>query len=81
MRSSSSWKYLNKVFIYNPKSGFTHIEGPSLKIKRSGHACGLMSNGQQSKIVVAGGYDGGSDIFSSVEIFDPAVNNWITGKK
>merc|ERR1712062_198902 len=53
----------------------THIEGPAFKNKRSSHACAVMSNGQQSKIVVAGGFGG----LSSVEIFDPTVNNWIPG--
>merc|ERR1712062_948699 len=67
---------LNKVYIYNPMDGFTHIEGPALINKRNYHACSVMSNGQQSKIVVAGGASGG---LSSVEIFDPTVNNWILG--
>ena len=58
---------------------FTHIEGPPLITKRGHHACGLMSNGQQSKIVAAGGYNGNG--LSSVEIFDPTVNNWIPGKE
>ena len=67
---------LNKVLIFNPMDGFSHIEGPSLITKRSGHACALMSNGQQKQIVVAGG---GS--LSSVEIFDPTVNKWVQGKR
>ena len=66
-------------YIYNPMDGFTYIEGPALKNKRSIHACSVMSNGQQSKIVVAGGYSDGE--LSSVEIFDPTVNNWIPGKE
>ena len=70
---------LNKVYIYNPMDGFTRIEGPALKNKRRLHACAVMSNGQQSKIVVAGGYSDGG--LSSVEIFDPTVNNWIPGKE
>ena len=70
---------LNTVYIYNPMDGFTHIEGPPLKNKRYDHACAVMSYGQQSKIVVAGGYSGGG--LSSVEIFDPTVNNWIPGKE
>ena len=70
---------LNTVYIYNPMDGFTHIEGPPLKNKRYDHACAVMSNGQQSKIVVAGGYSGGG--LSSVEIFRPRVNNWIQGKE
>ena len=69
----------NKVFIFNPMNGFAHIEGPSLKIKRRNPACGIMSNGLQSKIVVAGGYNG--YFLNSVEIFDPTINNWIPGKK
>jgi len=69
---------LNKVLIFNPMNDFTHIEGPPLISKRGGHACGLMSNGQQSKIVVAGG-NNGNDALSSVEIFDPTANNWIPG--
>ena len=60
---------------------FTHIEGPHLITKRKRHACGLMSNGQQSKIVVAGGSQGYPNYLSSVEIFDPTVNNWIPGKE
>ena len=71
--------YLNKVLIFNPMTNFTHIEGPPLITKRSSHACSLMSNGQQSKIVVAGGWNFG--YLSSVEIFDPTVNNWISGKE
>ena len=58
---------------------FTHIEGPPLITKRGCHACGLMSNGQQSKIVVAGGDN--ENYLSSVEIFDPTVNNWSPGKE
>ena len=74
----SSW--LNKVLIYNPKNGFTHIEGPSLITNRRQHACALMSNGQQSKIVVAGGRNGTTDYLSSVEIFDTSTNKWMAGK-
>ena len=70
---------LNKVLIFNPMNDFTHIEGPPLITKRSVHACSLMSKGQQSKIVVAGGANGNG--LSSVEIFDPTVNNWIPGKE
>ena len=67
---------LDKVLIYNITNGFSHIEGPSLITKRRFHSCSLMSNGQQSKIVVAGG-----ELLSSVEIFDPTANNWIPGKE
>ena len=82
--SQSCW---NKVFIFNPLNGFTHIEGPSLKIGRRSHSCGLMSNAaQHKKIVVAGGfgYSNPHDYtpkLSSVEIFYPYVNkDWVTGK-
>merc|ERR1719510_1171156 len=56
---------------------FTHIDGPPLITKRRSHACGLMTNGQQSKIVVAGGWNRRG--LSSVEIFDPTTNKWIPG--
>merc|ERR1712150_364760 len=46
--------------------------------KRQSHSCALMSNGQQSKIVVAGGFNGNGRL-SSVEIFDPTTNKWISG--
>ena len=72
---------LNKVYIYNPMDGFNHIEGPALNNKREDHACAVMSNGQQSNIVVAGGYRNGNGVLSSVEILDPTVNNWIPGKE
>ena len=80
---------LNDVYILNPMDDSTHIEVPGLKIKRGFHACGLMSNRQQSKIVVAGGKslekgekreEGGDSLFS-VEIFDFSVNNWFPGKE
>ena len=71
---------LNKVLIFNPMNGFSYTEGPSLKTKRRDHACGVMYKGQQSLIVVAGGQNGNGYI-SSVEIFDPILNNWISGKK
>ena len=80
----SQLRYLNvtnKVLIFNPMNGFTHFEGPSLITKRSSHSCGLMSNGQQSKIVVAGGIsEHGRGALSSVEIYDSTTNNWISGK-
>ena len=74
--------YWNKVFIFNPLNGFTHIEGPSLKTGRRSHSCGLMSHaGQRKKIVVAGGFGEHKPQLSSVEIFDPYVNDWVTGKR
>ena len=74
---------LNKVLIFNPMNNFTHIEGPPMITERDSHACGIMSNGQQSKIVVIGGsgQQPGQEALSSVEIFDPTVNNWIPGKE
>ena len=63
--------------------GFTHIEGPTLKNKRAMHACGLMSNGNKSIIVAAGGSQElgprGLEL-STVEFFDPDDCNWIPGK-
>ena len=79
--SESGW---SKVFIFNPLNGFTHVEGPSLKIGRCSHSCGLMSNGPDKKIVVAGGFaydDQITDKLSDVEIFDPYIKDWITGNK
>ena len=76
----SSISVLNKVLIFNPMNGFTHIEGSSLITKRARHHCGLMTNGQQTKIVVAGGR-GENGYLSSVEIFDPIENNWSPGKE
>ena len=78
LTETAEWS--NNVFISNPMEGFTYIQGPALKTKRSLHTCGLMTKGQQSKIVVAGGYDGNNHL-SSVEIFDPTTNNWISGKE
>ena len=72
---------VDKVFIFNPMNDFTYIEGPSLIIRRSKHACGLMSDFLQTQIVVTGGIPEAPNLLSSVEIFDPTLNNWITGKK
>ena len=74
----------NRVFIFNPLNGFTHIKGPSLKIGRRSHSCGIMSNGQDTKIVVAGGFVPDPPYapkLSDVEIFDPYIKDWITGNK
>ena len=74
---------LDKVLIYNTTNYFSHQEGPSLITKRKCHFCGFMSNGQNSKIVVAGGanYENGLEYLSSVEIFDFTANKWIEGKQ
>ena len=69
------YSYVNKVLIFNPMDNFSFIEGPPMITKRHSHSCGLMSNGQQSKIVVAGGV-----YSSSVEIFDSSTNKWSKGK-
>ena len=74
----------NRVFIFNPLNGFTHIKGRSLKNGRWSHSCGLMSNGQDTKIVVAGGFVPDPPYapkLSDVEIFDPYIKDWITGNK
>merc|ERR1719433_1030254 len=45
------------------------------------HTCGLMTKGNQSKIVVAGGENiqDPKGVLSSVEIFDPTTNKWSPG--
>ena len=70
-------KLSSNVVIFNPLNNFTYIEGPSLNEGRSRHVCGLMSNGQLSKIVIAGGIREKHD----VEIFDPSINSWCPGMK
>ena len=67
-----SLSFLNKVLIFNPNN-FNYTEGPNLITPRAFHTCSLMSNGHQSKIVVAQNEE--------VEIFDPVLNNWIQGKE
>ena len=73
---------INNVLIFNPMKNFTHIEGPAMIEKRNSHACALMSNSNQSKIiVVAGGLgDDYTNSLSSVEIFNSTLNTWIPGK-
>ena len=75
--------FSNKNLIFNPMNGFTHIEGPSMISDRRMHSCGLMNNGNQSKIVVAGGENiqDPKGVLSSVEIFDPTTNKWSPGKE
>ena len=75
--------FSNKNLIFNPMNGFTHIEGPSMISDRRMHTCGLMTNGNQSKIVVAGGENiqDPKGVLSSVEIFDPTTNKWSPGKE
>ena len=63
----------NKVLVANPSNGFTFAQGPSLMTGRQSHACGTMSIGTKSIIVVAG-----PD--ASVEILDPLSNQWVAGK-
>ena len=69
----------NRVFIFNPLNGFSHTEGPPLKAVRMSHSCAIMSNGQDKKIVVAGGTDNYYVWDTTVEIFDPYFKNWISG--
>ena len=74
--------YTDKVTIFNPLNDFNHIKGPSLLTARKSQACGVMSNGQQIKIVAAGGYNGNyGGGLTSVEIFDTTFNKWISGNK
>ncbi len=57
-------------------------EGPELKNKRHYHSCGRIRRNRESlemSIIVAGGYEGGSSILSSVEILDVGSNEWQTG--
>jgi hypothetical protein len=57
-------------------------EGPELKIKRRCHSCGKIRRNKESQemsIIVAGGWDGGSAILSSVEILDEGSIEWQTG--
>jgi hypothetical protein len=57
-------------------------EGPELKNKRSYHSCGKIRRNKESQemsIIVAGGYNDGSSILSSVEILDEGSNGWQTG--
>ena len=65
----------NKVWVVNPSNGFTFTQGPSLMTGRYSHACGTMSIGTKSIVVVAGGM-----YLDSVEILDPLSNQWVAGK-
>jgi hypothetical protein len=56
-------------------------EGPELKNKRRYHSCGKIRRNKESQemsIIVAGGWDGSSEL-SSVEILDEGSNEWQTG--
>ncbi len=56
-------------------------EGPELENKRRWHSCGKIRRNKESQemsIIVAGGQDGSSTLFS-VEILDEGSNEWQTG--
>ena len=78
----------NKTWIVRSKDGFQSletseleiIEGPPMKTKRKGHSCAKMEQSGKILIVVAGGFDGASNL-DSVEILDPSSESgWIFGK-
>ncbi len=55
--------------------------GPELKNKRGYHSCGKIRRDKESQemsIIVAGGWDGASEL-SSVKILDEGSNEWQTG--
>jgi hypothetical protein len=57
-------------------------EGPELKNKRWYHQCGKIRRNKESQemsIIVAGGFNYGSSILSSVEILHEGSNKWQTG--
>ncbi len=56
-------------------------EGPELIKTRYGHECGLLSMGESKRVVMAGGFKGGS-LTSDIEILMPhpdGSHNWMTG--
>ena len=73
----------NDVWIYDPQNGFARKKGPSLKIPRFGQSCNTMTDGENTFIVVAGGFNLGSFITSkvldSVEIYNTSDNTWYFG--
>ena len=75
----------NNVWVANPSNlfaGFT--KGPSMMAPRQHHGCGTMSIGTKSIIVAAGGMNNigyiNTVFLASVEILDPLLNKWVTGK-
>ena len=73
--------YRRKVWVANPSNGFTFAQGPKLRTARSHHACGTMSIGTKSIIVVAGGISHNNRPLNpgTVEILDPQTNQWVAG--
>jgi hypothetical protein len=57
------------------------VPGPTLRVYRSRHSCGMIKkdiNSQEMSIIVAGGSDW-RGFLSSVEILDPGSNTWRSG--
>jgi hypothetical protein len=57
-------------------------EGPELKNQRRYHSCGKIRRNKESQemsIIVAGGWESGSTILSSVEILHEGSSEWQTG--
>ena len=73
------------VWIYDPQNGFARKKGPSLNIARAGHSCSTMKAGENTFIVVAGGFNLWSlisqKILDSVEIYNTNDNTWHSGKR
>ena len=71
--------YMNEVWIFNPKNGFNKTQGLSMKTERMFHACGTMNDGNDTLIVVAGGYNENGSL-DSVEIYNQTENKWFAGE-
>ena len=72
---------VDEVWIYNPLNGFARNQGPSLNMSRYAHSCGIMTDGERTFIVVAGGYSFNEfwGPLNSVEIYDPTDKTWHSG--
>ena len=76
---------LSSVWIYDPENDFHMKQGPSLKLERMTHSCGILKSKGKSLIIVAGGRTGSMQysakaITDLVEIYDPMSNQgWKLG--
>lgn len=78
--ADANFNALNTVEIYDPSAnGWTSASSATPPASLPTSARGLAAVGLNGKVYVVGGVDTSSNILSTLQIYDPSTNTWVTG--